>query len=191
MNIAKADLAQKIYHTSRITGSFRLRSGTTSEEYFDKYLFESNPKLLQAIAQALLPLIPENADALAGLELGGIPLATVLSQISGLPTLFVRKAAKQYGTCNCGRCSHVWGTDYRICDCSTTGRCSNPCGCVCCRSRSWRMAKLTKLKFGIKKFVYMISFANGSNRSEFWWSRVSNHDTFPGLADDRFSIHCD
>jgi orotate phosphoribosyltransferase len=32
------------------------------------------------------------------LELGGVPLATLLSQLSGLPTIFVRKAAKAYGT---------------------------------------------------------------------------------------------
>ena len=38
-------------------------------------------------------------DALAGLELGGVPLATVASQLCGLPTLFVRKEAKTYGTC--------------------------------------------------------------------------------------------
>ena len=43
-------------------------------------------------------LIPSAADILAGLELGGIPLATTLSQLTGLPTLFVRKKAKTYGT---------------------------------------------------------------------------------------------
>jgi orotate phosphoribosyltransferase len=95
----RSDLAQRIYQTSRITGEFRLRSGTTSHEYFDKYLFEANPKLLQDIAQALLPLIPKNAEVFAGLEMGGIPIATVLSQLTGLPTLFVRKTAKEYGTC--------------------------------------------------------------------------------------------
>jgi orotate phosphoribosyltransferase len=99
VSIHKTDLAQRIYHTAKITGSFRLRSGATSHEYFDKYLFESEPQLLLEIAQSLLPLIPKDVDALAGLELGGIPIATVLSQLSGLPTLFVRKAAKQYGTC--------------------------------------------------------------------------------------------
>lgn len=99
MNISKTDLARQIYHTSRITGSFQLRSGVTSLEYFDKYLFEADPILLREIAQALLPMIPDDTDALAGLELGGIPIATVLSQLSGLPTLFVRKAAKEYGTC--------------------------------------------------------------------------------------------
>lgn len=99
MSISQTDLARQIDRTSRITGSFRLRSGVISQEYFDKYLFESDPKLLREIAQALLPLIPSDVDALAGLELGGIPIATVLSQLSGLPTLFVRKAAKEYGTC--------------------------------------------------------------------------------------------
>ena len=35
----------------------------------------------------------------AGLELGGIPLATMMSQLTSLPTRFVRKQAKTYGTC--------------------------------------------------------------------------------------------
>lgn len=35
---------------------------------------------------------------LAGIEMGGIPLATVMSQLTGLPTVFVRKHAKEYGT---------------------------------------------------------------------------------------------
>ena len=31
---------------------------------------------------------------LAGLELGGVPLATVLGQMSGLPVVFVRKGRR-------------------------------------------------------------------------------------------------
>jgi orotate phosphoribosyltransferase len=54
--------------------------------------------MLREIAEALALLLPDDADLLAGLELGGVPLAVVLSQISGLPALFVRKQAKQYGT---------------------------------------------------------------------------------------------
>lgn len=42
--------------------------------------------------------MPADADALAGLELGGIPLVTILSQLTGVPALFVRKKAKEYGT---------------------------------------------------------------------------------------------
>ncbi|MCE0482943.1 MAG: orotate phosphoribosyltransferase [Methylacidiphilales bacterium] len=94
-----ASLAKRIYDTAHITGEFTLRSGAKSNEYFDKYLFEADPKLLKDIATALVPLVPQDAVALAGLEMGGIPIATMLSQLTGLPVLFVRKKAKEYGTC--------------------------------------------------------------------------------------------
>jgi orotate phosphoribosyltransferase len=92
-------LARQIYATTHLTGTFTLRSGAVSNEYFDKYLFESDPVLLRTIADALAPLVPDGIDALAGLELGGVPIATVLSQVTGLPARFVRKEAKTYGTC--------------------------------------------------------------------------------------------
>lgn len=91
-------LAQRIYERAHLTGEFRLRSGQISDEYFDKYLFESDPLLLHEIGRALATLLPESVQALAGLELGGVPLVTILSQVSALPALFVRKEAKSYGT---------------------------------------------------------------------------------------------
>jgi orotate phosphoribosyltransferase len=95
----RRELAAAIYRTSHLTGTFRLRSGATSSEYFDKYRFESDPRLLSEIATALAGLVPSGVQALGGLELGGVPLATQLSQVTGVPVLFVRKAAKSYGTC--------------------------------------------------------------------------------------------
>lgn len=97
--MTRDQLGKAIYDISHLTGNFKLRSGQTSTEYFDKYRFESQPKLLKAIAQQLAPLLPKNIDALAGLEMGGIPIATALSFETGLPVLFVRKKAKDYGTC--------------------------------------------------------------------------------------------
>jgi len=94
-----AELGERIYARARLTGEFRLRSGAVSDEYFDKYLFESDPHLLREIAEGLLTLLPGGVEVLAGLELGGVPLATVASQLSALPTVFVRKTAKAYGTC--------------------------------------------------------------------------------------------
>ncbi|WP_433608047.1 orotate phosphoribosyltransferase [Dactylosporangium sp. CA-139114] len=90
-------LARRVYETCHLTGSFRLRSGQVSGEYFDKYLFEAEPALLREVAEAMVALLPE-CDALAGMEMGGIPIATVMSQLTGLPTAFVRKEAKAYGT---------------------------------------------------------------------------------------------
>lgn len=97
--VKNSELARKIYQASYLRGKFQLRSGAVSHEYFDKYLFESDPALLNEIAQEMSHFVPGNVDALAGLELGGIPIATLLSQITGLPALFVRKEAKLYGTC--------------------------------------------------------------------------------------------
>ncbi len=96
--MTRQDLARTITSRSLLRGEFLLRSGAISNEYFDKYMFESDPALLRTIAEALAPLLPADVDALAGLELGGVPLAVMLSQVTGLPTLFVRKKAKEYGT---------------------------------------------------------------------------------------------
>lgn len=95
----RALLADAIVARSHLTGQFLLRSGQTSTEYFDKYLFESDPALLRAICEHLAEQLPEGVEVLAGLELGGVPLATVLGQITGLPVYFVRKEQKKYGTC--------------------------------------------------------------------------------------------
>lgn len=105
----RADLAAAIYDRTHLTGEFVLRSGVTSTEYFDKYLFESDPVLLRTICEQLAPFVPEGTDALAGLELGGVPIATVLSQITGIPAYFVRKEAKTYGTCRLAEGGDVEG----------------------------------------------------------------------------------
>lgn len=92
-------LAREIDRIARLRGTFRLRSGAVSETYFDKYRFESDPTLLRRIAEAMMPLVPDDTEILLGLEMGGIPVATVLSQLTGLPAGFVRKKAKEHGTC--------------------------------------------------------------------------------------------
>ena len=92
-------LAARIRATSQISGRFVLRSGLVSETYFDKYQFESDPQLLLAIAEAMRPLVPLGIQVLAGLEMGGIPIVTMLSQVSGIPASFIRKEPKKYGTC--------------------------------------------------------------------------------------------
>lgn len=92
------ELARDIDARCRLHGTFTLRSGQVSDEYFDKYLFESDPVLLRRVAEAMVPLVPSGTEMLGGLELGGVPIAAVLSQMIGVPALFVRKKAKEYGT---------------------------------------------------------------------------------------------
>jgi orotate phosphoribosyltransferase len=93
-----AALAHDINVRCRLLGRFTLRSGQVSDEYFDKYLFESDPVLLQRVVACMKDLVPAGTGLLGGLELGGVPLATMLSQATGIPALFLRKQAKEYGT---------------------------------------------------------------------------------------------
>jgi len=56
----------------------------------------------------MVALVPEDTEVLAGLEMGGIPVVTVLSQLTGLPAAFLRKEPKAYGTCR-----YVEGADLK------------------------------------------------------------------------------
>lgn len=93
------ELAKKIDAICHLRGDFLLRSGARSPDYFDKYRFESQPLLLKEIAEQMKSLIPKNIDAFAALEMGGIPIGTALSLATGIPCAFIRKSAKDYGTC--------------------------------------------------------------------------------------------
>ncbi|MDR1669142.1 MAG: orotate phosphoribosyltransferase [Oscillospiraceae bacterium] len=118
----KAAIAKRIYAAAHLTGTFTLRSGQVSNEYFDKYLFEADPVLLADIAKVMKPLIPEGTEVLAGLEMGGIPVVTALSAESGAPAAFVRKKAKEYGTCRLAEGADIAGK--KVCvveDVVTTG----------------------------------------------------------------------
>ena len=92
-------LAADIDAICRLSGEFTLRSGQVSSEYFDKYLFEADPGLLLRVAEEMVDLLPADTELLGGLELGGVPIATMVSSLTGTPALFVRKKAKEYGTC--------------------------------------------------------------------------------------------
>ncbi len=115
-------LAARVNAVARLTGTFTLRSGRTATEYFDKYRFEADPALLAEIAAAMEPLVPPGTEVLAGLELGGVPIATALSLRTGLPAAFVRKQAKTYGTAQLAEGTDVAGRQVLVIeDVITTG----------------------------------------------------------------------
>jgi len=102
-------LAADVRIVASLEGEFRLRSGQVSSTYFDKYRFEGDPQLLKRVAAEMVPLLPQGAEVLAGLELGGVPIVTAMSLETGIPAAFVRKKAKDYGTCLAVEGSEVSG----------------------------------------------------------------------------------
>ncbi len=121
-SVRDPDLARDIDGLCRLTGEFTLRSGQVSDEYFDKYLFESDPTLLSRVAREMVQRLPGETDLVGGLELGGIPIATMVSSLTGIPTVFVRKKAKEYGTAKLAEGPDVAGeTITLIEDVITTG----------------------------------------------------------------------
>lgn len=118
----KDALASLIDRRCRLRGTFTLRSGRVADFYFDKYLFEGDPQLLRALVALAVPLIPPGTEVLAGLELGGVPIATALSLETGLEAVFVRKAPKSYGTAKVAEGGEIAGRRLLIVeDVVTTG----------------------------------------------------------------------
>ncbi|MFC7242129.1 orotate phosphoribosyltransferase [Catellatospora aurea] len=103
------ELAREVDAACRLRGEFLLRSGRTATEYFDKYRFEADPVLLDALAGRLAALVPAGIEVLAGLEMGGIAVVTALGRHTGLPCAFVRKTAKEYGTARLAEGADVTG----------------------------------------------------------------------------------
>lgn len=97
--MTREQLAQAIRDVAYLEGDFVLSSGKRSTYYLDKWRFETTPELLREIARSLSELLPSpKPDRLAGVELGGVPLVTALSLETGIPSLIVRRQAKEYGT---------------------------------------------------------------------------------------------
>lgn len=93
-----AAVGRALVKAAYLEGDFTLSSGQKSRYYLDKYRFSTDPRLLGPIAEGLAGLLPAGLDALAGVELGAVPLAAAVSLRTGLPFVIVRKAAKDYGT---------------------------------------------------------------------------------------------
>jgi orotate phosphoribosyltransferase len=92
------DLGERLVATSLLRGDFLLSSGKRSDYYFDKYLFETKPDLLRDVTTELLNLVPDDAERLAGPELGAVPLVACMALVGSLPYVIVRRKPKAYGT---------------------------------------------------------------------------------------------
>jgi orotate phosphoribosyltransferase len=78
-------------------GEFVLASGRTSSVYIDVKRAWTEPARLDMMAAALARRVGD-ADRLAGMELGAVPLVVATALRTGLPYLIIRKAANDHGT---------------------------------------------------------------------------------------------
>lgn len=78
-------------------GQFTLTSGLTSNVYIDVKKAWTDPARLSLMAKALARRVGE-ADRLAGMELGAVPLVVATALRTGRPYVIIRKAAKEHGT---------------------------------------------------------------------------------------------
>ena len=93
-----ATLAKRVKEVALLEGDFTLRSGKKSKFYFDKYLFETQPDVLEAMGQEIARRLPPGTHRIAGPELGAVALAAAASLASRVPFFIVRNAKKDYGT---------------------------------------------------------------------------------------------
>ena len=91
-------LGRDLVAASYLKGDFVLRSGKRSDRYFDKFLFETDPRLLRRLGKQLAGLVPKETQRLAAPELGAVLLGGAVSMETGLPLVLVRKEPKGYGT---------------------------------------------------------------------------------------------
>jgi len=91
-------LKQIIVERALTRGDYVLAGGARSDYYIDKFKLFSDPQVLRRIARMFTPIIAEvNPDLIAGTELGGVIIATAVSQMSNIPMIVVRKSPKSYG----------------------------------------------------------------------------------------------
>lgn len=96
----RAQLLREIKRVAYLEGEFITRSGNKTNYYIDKYLFETSPFILDALAQQLSNILPssDTYDRIAAPELGAVPIAAVLSVLVKKPFVIVKKQTKDYGT---------------------------------------------------------------------------------------------
>ena len=76
-------------------GEFTLASGKKSQYYIDVKSAVTNPDLLLAIASVIEQKHP--FDVVAGVAVGGVPLAVATAMVAKKPYAIIRAAEKSYG----------------------------------------------------------------------------------------------
>ncbi len=97
--MASKALLEALRRTAVKKGDFTLASGKRSDYYINMKEAYTDPEVLRIITREIAGLLRDvEMDRIAGVAVGGVPLATALSLELGVPFLIVRKERKGYGT---------------------------------------------------------------------------------------------
>ena len=96
--MTREQLLKRIKETAYLEGDFTLRSGKKSKYYLDKYLFETCPDILKALAVEFTKHVTDDVTLIAGAELGGVALAAATAMESDKNWIIIRNSKKDYGT---------------------------------------------------------------------------------------------
>jgi orotate phosphoribosyltransferase len=92
MNASSATAWTRQELAARAARALGLSTQAAGRPRLDKYLLQGDPALLGRLAAAIADQLPPEAQMLAGIELGGVPLATAVSLHTGLPWSLIRRA---------------------------------------------------------------------------------------------------
>lgn len=89
--MTSASLIKAIKDTAFLEGDFTTRAGKKTDYYIDKYLFETQPNILNQLTDSIAELIKDlDYDLIAAPAFGAVPISAVLAKKTNDPFIIIK-----------------------------------------------------------------------------------------------------